>query len=136
MLAVPAELLLSVAVTFPSLSVVPSAVIVPRSVANVTVFPETGFPVTVSAACSVIVAASLPSATMADVLEEMFRLIPRRVITAVLELVPAVAWIVPVLLVESAASAVKVVDVCPLVLVVDEAGLTEPAPEILAQETI
>ena len=134
--ALPAELLFSVAAALPSLSVVAEAVTVPRVVAKVTDLPTTGFPFVVSTACSVMVAASLPSAIIADLLEEMLRVIPRSVMASVSKLLPTVAWTVPLLLVESAASAVKVVDVCPLVLVVDEAGLTEPAPEILAQETI
>ena len=104
--AVPVEVLLNVAVALPSLPVVAGELTVPRLVAKLTDLPATGTPVVVSVAVRVIVAASLPLAMIDVLFDEMFRLIPRRVMEVLPELPPAVAWTVPLLLSESAASAV------------------------------
>ena len=134
--AVPAELLFSVAVALPSLSVASEAVTVPRSEEKLIVVPTTGLPLTVSTACRVIVAASVSSAMMVDVLDEMLRLIPLRVITEVSVLPPTEAWTVPLPLRESAASAVNVVVAWPLASVVAVAGLTEPGPALTLHVTV
>ena len=89
--AVPAELLFRVAVALPSLSVASEAVTEPRLVEKLIVSPATGLPLTVSTACRVIVAASELSAMMADLSEEILRVIPLRVITDVSVLPPTEA---------------------------------------------
>jgi len=104
--AEPAVALFSVVVALPALFVVAVAVMVPSEVAKLTDFSVTGLPVTVSVAVNVIVAASVPLSTIVDLFVVMFRLIPRRVMEVLPELPPAVAWTVPLLLSESAASAV------------------------------
>jgi len=106
--AVPADVLVSVAVALPSLSVVAGEVIVPLVEEKLTVLPAIGSPFVVSTAWKVIVVLSIPSSRIVDLSEEMLRVIPRNVTVTVPEPPLTEAWIVVFISVEPAASAVSV----------------------------